>query len=98
MTLLKYTAFAIFIACLAYMDHLNDRHPYGNWGFVWHQTKRAGILMFILCISQDIQDFLLLVLTAFFGQILIYNHFFNPDSQGFFQEIWNGIKSSFRWR
>jgi len=54
--------------------------------------------MFILCISQDIQDFLLLVLTAFFGQILIYNHFFNPDSQGFFQEIWNGIKSSFRWR
>jgi len=29
MTLLKYTAFAIFIACLAYMDHLNDRHPYG---------------------------------------------------------------------
>lgn len=83
--------------CLAYMDHLDDRHPFPNWPFVWHLTKRIMDLCVILLVAEDITDGVEIMILFFVVQILFYNHLFNPVSRGLLKEAWEGTKSSLRW-
>lgn len=94
----QYIFLMIIIGGLAYMDHLNNRKPYANWNFVWHQVKRLVDACILLLIVRDWQTFLWGMFMFFYYQILVYNYFTNPTREGILKEVWNGTIASFKWR